>query len=99
VVSAIDAAVPGSYTEVEIRTSTVNCELHDISPAAFTNPAATDGSTLRRYSRVACADAFKRELIEHALRDKGGDPTAAAARLGLSRTQLYALIKKFNLKS
>jgi len=42
--------------------------------------------------------AFKRERIQRALRENSGDPAAAAARLGLSRPQIYALIKKFNLK-
>jgi DNA-binding NtrC family response regulator len=42
-------------------------------------------------------DAFKRDIIQRALREAHGDATIAAARLGLSRTQMYALIKKFNL--
>ena len=43
-------------------------------------------------------DAFKCEIIEHALRETHGEVPAAAAQLGLSRSQMYALIEEFNLK-
>jgi DNA-binding NtrC family response regulator len=52
----------------------------------------------RPYASAATVDAFKREIIERELRATHGDATAAAARLGPSRTQMYALIEKFKLK-
>ena len=39
-------------------------------------------------------DTFHKRMIESALRDAEGEMRTAAARLGISRTHLYALCKR-----
>jgi DNA-binding NtrC family response regulator len=39
----------------------------------------------------------EREMIERAMRDSGGNKAKAARRLGLSRTQLYVRLRKYDL--
>ena len=43
-------------------------------------------------------DAFKKELLERALRAHGGNRTHAARALGLQRTYLLRLIKEFEIR-
>ncbi len=42
-------------------------------------------------------DAFKRELIRRRVEEAGGNRTHAADGLGLGRTQLLALVRKFGV--
>src|SRR5262249_32650103 len=42
-------------------------------------------------------NAVERETIERVMRDTGGNKSKAARRLGLSRTQLYVRLRKYDL--
>jgi DNA-binding NtrC family response regulator len=42
--------------------------------------------------------AVERQTIEHVMRDTGWNKSNAARRLGLSRTQLYVRLRKYNLE-
>jgi transcriptional regulator with PAS, ATPase and Fis domain len=58
---------------------------------------------LRRSAPAAAAaatndlNAVERETIERVMRDTGGNKAKAARRLGLSRTQLYVRLRKYDL--
>jgi transcriptional regulator with GAF, ATPase, and Fis domain len=51
-----------------------------------TAPASTD------------LNVVERQTIEHVMRDTGGNKSKAARRLGLSRTQLYVRLRKYDLE-
>jgi DNA-binding NtrC family response regulator len=57
---------------------------------------------LQRTARAAAAapndlKLVERETIERVMRDTGGNKAKAARRLGLSRTQLYVRLRKYDL--
>ena len=54
-----------------------------------------DKEPLTDYHR--CVDAFKKDLLERALRAHGGNRTYAARALGLQRTYLLRLIREFGI--
>jgi two-component system response regulator FlrC len=61
-----------------------------------------DHLSLRRAAPPAAAaasdlSAFERETIDRVMRDTGGNKAKAARRLGLSRTQLYVRLRKYDL--
>jgi DNA-binding NtrC family response regulator len=43
-------------------------------------------------------NVVERQTIEHVMRDTGGNKSKAAKRLGLSRTQLYVRLRKYDLE-
>jgi transcriptional regulator with PAS, ATPase and Fis domain len=44
-------------------------------------------------------NAVERQTIEHVMRDTGWNKSNAARRLGLSRTQLYVRLRRYNLEN
>jgi DNA-binding NtrC family response regulator len=63
----------------------------------------SDHLSLRRVSAAPAApndlNAVERETIERVMRDTGGNKAKAARRLGLSRTQLYVRLRKYDLEN
>jgi transcriptional regulator with PAS, ATPase and Fis domain len=64
---------------------------------------AANHLSLRRLSPASLAapndlNAVERETIERVMHDTGGNKAKAARRLGLSRTQLYVRLRKYDLE-
>lgn len=64
-------------------------------------PNASPGNTatlVQRYYRApTLATSQEKELLENALKESGGNKTAAAERLGMSRTTLWKRLKQHNI--
>ena len=68
----------------------------DILPSAAIQPPAPPD---RKRSLTAAMDELERSLILEALEDCRGNKLEAARRLGLSRTNLYAKLRKHGIAS
>ena len=86
---------PGNVRELRnaLERAAILCEGGLIAPEHLslrvvrtTAPASTD------------LNVVERQTIEHVMRDTGGNKSKAARRLGLSRTQLYVRLRKYNLE-
>jgi DNA-binding NtrC family response regulator len=86
---------PGNVRELRnaLERAAILCEGGLITPkhlSLHTRPRAAAAETTQ-------LSAVERETIAQAMRDCGGNKAKAARRLGLSRTQLYGRLRKYDL--
>ena len=68
----------------------------DLPPALLAGERAADGEGARPGLRALLRRA-EEDLIARALREAGGDRAAAAARLGISKSSIYAKIEQYGI--
>jgi transcriptional regulator with GAF, ATPase, and Fis domain len=88
---------PGNVRELRnaLERAAILCEGGLITAQHFSLQAAE----LVTFASATDLNVVERRTIEHVMRDTGWNKSKAAKRLGLSRTQLYVRLRKYDLES